>query len=94
MRTKKQKGFISCDCAYCVPMKSNKKKMKTIAYSTKATSDFLGMVCENHPGKTINELKQIITDESQYIVFGEAVDILDKHIEYGCGDIIPNWKYD
>lgn len=90
-RSKTKREWVSFDCTYYVPIKTHKNKEKVIAYSTKATSDFLGLLCENNRGKTVSELKKILTTE--YIPDRESIMVLDKHIECGYGDLIPRWRY-
>ena len=63
-----------------------------VAGSTKATSDFLAAVHEEHPAATIAELRAIITDKSRYILEPEAVAVLDAHIKAGYGGQIPDWR--
>lgn len=69
------------------------KRKKPIAESTSATSRFLAIVCEQNPTLTIQEIRDLITDKTQYIYNPEAVAVLDKHIEKGYGKCIPNWTY-
>lgn len=90
-KSRTKKGWFSCDCHYHVPTKSDKKKEKVIAYSTKAASDFLGLLCEENPNQTICELKKILI--TKYIPDHESIMVLDKHIECGYGDLIPRWRY-
>lgn len=88
-KSKAKRKWFSCDCAYYVPTKNNKNKEKVIAYSTKVTYDFLGLLCEDNPGKTVSKLKKIL--ETEYIPDHESIMVLDKHIECGYGDLIPRW---
>lgn len=67
-------------------------RKKRVAGSTKAASDFLVMVHELYPTLTIRQLREIITDKSKYILFPEAVEVLDAHISAGFGDHVPQWK--
>lgn len=90
-KSKTKREWLSCDCAYYVPTKTNKNKEKVIAYSTKAASDLLGLLCEENPDKIICELKEILITE--YIPDHESIMVLDKHIECGYGDLIPRWRY-
>ena len=75
------------DVEYFAP---NRKKR--IAGSTKATSDFLVIVHEKNPAFTIRQLRELITDRTKYILFPEAVEVLDAYIKKGYGDIIPDWR--
>lgn len=61
-------------------------RKRRIAGSTKATSDFLALVHSEHPAATISQLREIITDRTQYIL------CLEAHIKAGYGDHIPNWR--
>lgn len=51
----------------------------------------MGIVCEENPTLTIQELRDLITDKTQYIYNPEAVAVLDVHIKKGYGECIPNW---
>lgn len=68
-------------------------RKRPVASSTKATSDFLALVHEEHPAATVSELREIITDETKYIIEPDAVAVLDAHIKAGYGDVVPNWRY-
>lgn len=70
----------------------DKKKKKPIAYSTKATSDFLVLVAAMNPGATVKELREILTDKSKWILNPDAVRVCDAYIEKGHGDYIPQWR--
>lgn len=71
-----------------------KPKRKTpIAYSTKATSDFLGIIHEEYPNYTIQQLYNLITDDTKFILDPEAKNVLQKYIDFGEGNIIPRFKY-
>ena len=59
------------DVEYRVPGRKSR-----VAGSTKATSDFLAAVHEEHPAATIAELRAIIT----------------AHIKAGYGGQIPDWR--
>lgn len=63
-----------------------------MAGSTKATSDFLVLVHQDHPTATISQLREIITDRTQYVFFPEALEVLEAHIKAGHGNRIPNWR--
>ena len=67
-------------------------RKRRIAGSTKATSDFLALVHSEHPTATISQLREIITDRTQYILCPEALEVLEAHIKAGYGDHIPNWR--
>lgn len=68
-------------------------RKRRICESTVATSGMLGIICEENPTFTINEIKELLLDETKYIYMPEAIYVLDKHIEKGYGDRIPGWKY-
>lgn len=70
----------------------NPKRKRRIAGSTKATNDFLVMVHNDYPNYTIGQLKKLITDETKYILFPEAVEVLDAYIKIGEKDLIPKWR--
>jgi hypothetical protein len=69
------------------------KKKKRFMEATSATARFLGIVCEENPELTIQEIRDLITDKTQYIYNPEAVAVLDAHIKKGYGKCIPNWTY-
>ena len=75
------------DVEYYVP-----KRKRPVAGSTKATSDFLAVVHEQHPACTIRQLRDLLTDRTQYIFQPEAVAVCDAHIKAGYGDVIPHWR--
>lgn len=75
------------DVEYFVP-----GRKRRITGSTKATSDFLAAVHEEHPAATIAELREIITDRTRYILEPDAVAVLDAHIQAGHGGNIPDWR--
>ena len=68
------------------------KRRKKIAGSTKAVSDFLVTVHEEHPAATISELREMLTDRTMYICQPDAVAVLDAYIRAGDGDRVPCWK--
>lgn len=53
---------------------------------------FLVMVHEENPAATIVQLKQIITDKRKFILFPDAVAVLDAHIKAGYGNSVPDWR--
>ena len=75
------------DVEYCVP-----GRKRCVAGSTVATKDFLVMVHEENPAATIVQLKQIITDKRKFILFPDAVAVLDAHIKAGYGNSVPDWR--
>lgn len=75
------------DVEYYVP-----GRKKRIAGSTVSTNDFLVIIHEGNPTLTIRQLKELITDHTQYIPNTEAVQVLDAHINAGYGDHIPTWR--
>lgn len=68
------------------------KRKHPIVGSTKATSDFLAVVHEQHPICTIRQVRDLLTDKTQYIFQPEAIAVCDAHIKAGYGDVIPNWR--
>ena len=68
------------------------KRKRPVAGSTKATSDFLAVVHEQHPTCTIRQLRDLLTDKTRYILEPEAVAVCDAHIKAGYGDVIPHWR--
>lgn len=75
------------DVEYYVP-----GRKRRVTGSTKATSDFLAMVHEANPAATIAQIREIITDKRNYILFPDAVAVLDAHIAAGFGNYIPDWR--
>lgn len=75
------------DVEYYVP-----GRKRRIAGSTKATSDFLVLVHLDRPSLTISQLREVITDKTQFILNPEAVAVLDAHIKAGYGNHVPNWR--
>ena len=69
-----------------------KKRKKPIAGSTTATSLFLVAVHEEHPTFTVAQLRELLTDKTQYILEPDAVAVLDAYIKIGESNIIPNWR--
>ena len=69
------------------------KKKKRFMEATSATARFLGIVCEENHTLTIQEIRDLITDKTQYVYNPEAVAVLDAHIKKGYGKCIPNWTY-
>lgn len=76
------------DVEYYVP-----GRKRRVAGSTKATSDFLALIHQDHPTATISELREIVTDRTQYIFSPDALEVLEAHIKSGYGNWIPNWRY-
>ena len=68
------------------------KKRRRLAGSTKATNDFLVIVHEQYPNKTISQLRDLLLDKTQFIYYPEAVAVLDAYIKAGEADIVPCWK--
>lgn len=71
----------------------NKKRKTPLTWSTTATSDFLVAVHEMYPNDDILALWARLCDKQQFIYNPEAVAVLEKYIEYGEGNIIPNFGY-
>lgn len=75
------------DVEYYVP-----GRKRRVAGSTVATNDFLVMVHEANPVATIKQLRDIISDKRNYILFPDAVAVLDAHIKAGYGEHVPDWR--
>lgn len=75
------------DVEYYVP-----GRKRRVAGSTVATNAFLVIVHQDHPAATISQIREIITDKTQFILSPEAVAVLDAHIQAGYGDHIPDWR--
>ena len=88
-----RKYKVGLGAAFYVPKKKNSKKKKRFIEATSATSRFLGIVCEENPALTIQEIYDLITDKTRYIYNPEAVAVLDAHIKKGYGKCIPSWTY-
>ncbi|MCM1258608.1 MAG: hypothetical protein NC307_12230 [Roseburia sp.] len=69
-----------------------KGRKKRVAGSTVAVKDFLVIIHEENPTFTVRQLRDLITDCSQYIPNYEAIEVLDAHIKAGYGDHVPEWK--
>lgn len=65
----------------------HKKKLSVVAKCTPATSQLLGILCEENPGATIREIREMVNYDS------DAIEVCDKHIEIGLGDEVPRWTY-
>ena len=74
---------------YWLRHKGNSKR--PVAYSTVATSDFLALIHEQRPFFSINQLKELINDKTQYIYNPDANAVLNAYIKAGEGDIVPQW---
>ena len=70
----------------------NGKRKKPIATSTVATQDWLIFLHEQHPKRTIQELRDYITDKRRAIHNPEALAVLDAYIKVGEGDVVPHWR--
>lgn len=75
------------DVEYFVP-----GRKRRVAGSTKATNDLLVMVHETYPTFTIAQLREIMSDRRKYVIFPEALEVLDAHIKLGYGDCVPDWR--
>lgn len=67
-------------------------RKRRIAGSTKATSDFLALVCADHPEATISQLRDLLTDRARYIFEPDAVAVLDAYIAKGFGEYVPRFR--
>lgn len=66
-------------------------RKRRISGSTKATSNFLALIHQDYPEATISQIRDIITDQSKYILCHESLAVLDDYIKAGYGDHVPNW---
>lgn len=57
-----------------------------------ATNDFLVMVHKENSASTKWQLRGLATDRKEYILFPEAVEVLDAHVKNGSGDRVPEWR--
>lgn len=71
-----RKHKVGLGAAFYVP-----KKKKRFVEATSATARFLGIVCEENPTLTIQEIYDLITDKTQYVYSPETVAVLDAHIK-------------
>lgn len=85
----KRLGNYKGDVEFYPPVKNRKKP---IAYSTKATSDFLVLVASLNPRMNIRELRDVLTDKEKWILDPDAVKVCDAYIEKGYGDYVPVWR--
>lgn len=67
-------------------------RKRKIAGSTKAVNDFLVIIHKENPTFTIQQIRELITNRNRYILYPDAVDVLDAYIKAGYGDRIPEWK--
>lgn len=67
-------------------------RKRRIAGSTTATGGFLTIIHQDNPTATISQIRELITDETKFIICPEAVAVLDAYIKFGYGDYIPNWS--
>lgn len=67
-------------------------RKRRVAGSAVATNDFLVSVHQTHPGATLSQLRELITDKTKYILEPDAVAVLDAHINIGFGDHVPDWR--
>ena len=88
MRRRKIKG----DYAFYSLSKTYKQRKIPIAWCTKATGDFLVLLHKMHPDEDILSLWVRLCDRTQFIYNPEAIEVLEKHIEYGEGNLVPLWK--
>lgn len=75
------------DVEYFVP-----GRKRRVAGSTKAINDILVMAHETYPTFTILQLREVMSDSRKYIIFPEALEVLDAHIKLGYGDYVPDWR--
>lgn len=68
-------------------------RKRPVAQSTVATGHFLALVHEDNPTMTVSQLRDLLTDETKFILEPEAVAVLDAHIKAGHGDDVPTWRY-
>lgn len=67
-------------------------KKRPVAGSSVATSDFLAAVQDLHPTATIDQLRAILSDRSQWLPNLDVLATLDAHIEAGYGSYISHWR--
>lgn len=70
----------------------NAKRKRPIAGSTVATNQFLVWLHEEHPDYTINQLRDLLLDWTQFLTQPEALAVLDAYIKVKEGDIVPRWR--
>jgi hypothetical protein len=70
----------------------NAKRKRPIAGLTVATSQFLVWLHEEHPDYTINQLRDLLLDRTQFLPQPEALAVLDAYIKVGEGDTVPRWR--
>lgn len=85
------KGFKDVDF-YPHRVKPGKKRRRLIG-TTRATSDFLAIVHEQHPDMTIGQLRNLLLDKTQFIYEPDAVAVLDAYIKAGEKDVVPNFGF-
>lgn len=88
----KRSKMIKGDVVYYAPPQKGRQLM-CIAWSTTATSHFLGIVHEDYPDHTIRQLYELLSDKSQFLSNPEALRVLREYIDKGYGDVVPNFKY-
>lgn len=88
-RSYTRRGIKAADAWF---FSSSSKRKRPIAGSTIATNDFLVAVHEEHPDYTINQLRALLTDKTQFMLNPEAVAVLDAYIRIGEGDTVPRWR--
>ena len=67
-------------------------RKRRIAGSTQSTNNFLVIIHNVYPTFTISQLREVLTDRTQWILNPEAIEVLDAHIKVGFGDYVPDWK--
>lgn len=81
------------DVCYYAPSNKKGKRLMCIAWSTTATSHFLGIVHEDYPDYTVRQLYELLSDKSQFLSNPEALRVLREYIDKGYEDVVPNFKY-
>ena len=87
-RSYTRRGINAADAWF---FSSSPKRKRPIAGSTIATYDFLVYLHEEHPDYTINQLRALLMDRTQFLPQPEAVAVLDAYIGIGEGDTVPRW---
>lgn len=87
-RSYTRRGIKVADACF---FSSSPKRKRPIAGSTIATMDFLVWLHGEHPDYTINRLRALLLDRTQFLPQPEAVAVLDKYIKIGEGEHVPRW---
>ena len=83
-----RRGINAADAHYYA---SSGKRKRPIAGSSIVTMNFLVCLHEMYPDDTINQLRALLMDRTQFLPQPEAVAVLDAYIKIGEGDTVPRW---